>query len=84
MKYNDKKNPYLTILMEYLPPEAHLLVEITRARAEAYEEGYKHALRDVEGEIKLYKGRICPNCGPLDGREVTYEETCDHCGADVG
>jgi uncharacterized protein (DUF983 family) len=25
----------------------------------------------------------CPNCGILDRQDVTYEETCDHCGAEV-
>jgi hypothetical protein len=26
---------------------------------------------------------ICSRCGPLLGREVTYEEKCDYCGGDV-
>ena len=25
----------------------------------------------------------CPNCGFLDGRNVTFQETCEFCGSDV-
>jgi hypothetical protein len=27
---------------------------------------------------------VCFNCGEIEGSEVTFEEECEHCGADVG
>jgi len=31
-------------------------------------------------ECSIVKDWHCPNCGFLDPREVTFEETCSHCG----
>jgi len=78
IKYDPEKNPYDGT---YVSPKDGGNPEY--GFHQVWKEGYEQALRDVEKQVKQFSGWICPNCGPLDGCEVTYKETCERCGYGV-